>query len=223
MARCLARDAWGDARRAIRPRADVPSIRSTTERIAGMDDLGAAVRSVSVPSGSRVARAYATTDLADAYAICLPAGASIEPEQLARFVLSQQSPATRALMQVRDALVAGFGLKTARQLAVAPAGGARPRVGIFKVYETLADEIVLGEDDAHLDFRVSVLCRPSTSAAQAPTELILSTVVHCHNRLGRLYILLIAPFHRAIVQSMLRRAARAGWPRQAPSGAGAAP
>lgn len=40
----------------------------------------------------------------------------------------------------------------------------------------------------------------------------LSTVVHCHNRLGRVYLFAIGPFHRLIVQSGLRRAARRGWP-----------
>jgi hypothetical protein len=36
--------------------------------------------------------------------------------------------------------------------------------------------------------------------------------VHCHNRLGRIYITLIAPFHRLVVEASLRRAARLGWP-----------
>jgi Protein of unknown function (DUF2867) len=41
---------------------------------------------------------------------------------------------------------------------------------------------------------------------------VVSTVVHCHNRLGRTYITLIAPFHRRVVEAGLRRAARLGWP-----------
>ena len=83
-------------------------------------------------------------------------------------------------------------------------------MGIFRIYETRPHEIVLGEDDKHLDFRLSVLHEvlPAVGAAQ----VVLSTVVHCHNRLGRLYILLIAPFHRTIVKATLRRAARSGWP-----------
>jgi hypothetical protein len=46
--------------------------------------------------------------------------------------------------------------------------------------------------------------------------LTLSTVVHCHNALGRTYIRVIAPFHRLIVKSCLRRAARTGWPSDSP-------
>ena len=184
-----------------------------------MAEPGARVRSVQVPDESRAARAYAATDLADAYAIRLPDGASREPEQLARFIFAQGSPAVAALLWLRDALVAGFGLKTSRRLAGVPGQPNPGRIGLFKIYATYADEIVMGEDDKHLDFRVSVLRRPTTPAAQGPADLILSTVVHCHNRLGRVYIFVIGPFHRAIVRSYLRRAARAGWPQQLPAGA----
>ncbi len=116
-------------------------------------------------------------------------------------------------MAIRDALVSGFGLKTTRQLNSLGAANKFGRVGIFKVYSTGPMEVVLGEDDKHLDFRVSVLCSSGPSPANT-RHLVLSTVVHCHNRLGRFYILLIAPFHRLVVQSALRRAAHLGWPRE---------
>ena len=115
-------------------------------------------------------------------------------------------------MNVRDLLVAGFGLKTSAQLARVDPGSKVRRIGIFRIYSTSQHEIVLGEDDRHLDFRLSVLCVASSSPA-GPHQLTLSTVVHCHNRLGRLYIVLIAPFHRAVVRSSLRRAAQTGWPK----------
>jgi hypothetical protein len=89
------------------------------------------------------------------------------------------------------------------------------RVGIFKIYERGRNEVILGEDDKHLDFRLSVLYVPKTAAAGSTPQLILSTVVHCHNLLGRTYIALIAPFHRLVAQSALRGAARVGWPRRA--------
>ncbi|MEQ1516415.1 MAG: DUF2867 domain-containing protein, partial [Usitatibacteraceae bacterium] len=117
-----------------------------------------------------------------------------------------------ALMRARDALVSGLGIKTSEQLQRVSAAHAAKRIGIFRIYSSLADEIILGEDDRHLDFRLSVMCTPPQSPTQG-YRLTLSTVVHCHNRVGRLYIFLIAPFHRAVVRSYLRRAARAGWPR----------
>src|SRR5437870_10583233 len=106
---------------------------------------------VSLPPESRIAKAYASTNLADAYSIELPIGASTNPELLARFIFSQQAPWISSLMSVRDALVAGFGLKTAKQLQSIGAEDKASRVGIFKIYSTSQSEIILGEDDKHLD------------------------------------------------------------------------
>lgn len=162
---------------------------------------------VALPAGSRINGFYTATNLADAFAIALPDGVLQNPEILARFLFAAQPAWIGHLMQLRDTLVAGFGLKTARQLTVA----SGRRVGIFRIYETHADEIILGEDDKHLDFRVSVLLRPGATSPQ----LVVSTVVQCHNLLGRAYITLIAPFHRRVVRAHLQRAALLGWPQQA--------
>lgn len=177
-----------------------------------MNDDDWSVTRVALPGESRVTRLYGTTDLADAYAIRLPKDAITDPELLARFLMSQQAPWVAILMRIRDALVAGFGLKTSRQLRSPAESRGTRRISFFKIYETSAHEILLGEDDMHLDFRLSVLCRTQTVSTASAPYLVLSTVVHCHNRLGRAYIMLIAPFHRMVVQSSLRRAARAGWP-----------
>jgi len=168
------------------------------------------VLAIPLPPESRVVDRYPRTDLADAFAVDLPEGTISDPEALARFVLAQQPGWVAALMKLRDLLVAGFGLKTAAQLQAATGAGTR-RIHIFRIYETHAREIVLGEDDRHLDFRLSLLYRPQAGSRAA--QLVLSTVVHCHNRLGRNYLRLIAPFHRQVVQASLRRAARLGWPR----------
>jgi hypothetical protein len=169
------------------------------------------VTPVSLPPESGIANIYPSVNLADSFSIELPPGASRNPELLARFILSQQPLWISGLMAVRDALVAGFGLKTARQLRSLGAAGTAGRLGIFRIYSSGPTEIVLGEDDQHLDFRVSVLCAGQPSLT-GKYHLIMSTVVHCHNRLGRNYIRLIAPFHRLVVKSSLRRAARVGWP-----------
>lgn len=150
-------------------------------------------------------------DSADAYSIELPAGASTDPEILARFIFAHQAPWIRTLISVRDGLVGGLGLKSAKHLTSLGASSGAGRLSIFKIYSTSPTEVVLGEDDKHLDFRLSVLCSVP-APPRATRHLVLSTVVHCHNRLGRLYIFLIAPFHRLVVRSSLRSAARIGWP-----------
>ena len=160
---------------------------------------------VTLPSRSRIAGLYAGADLADAYAIGLPGDATHDIETLTRFMLGEQAPWLRLLMGVRDAAVAGFGIKTSRRLRQASSTDGMARIYIFRVYEITGDEAILGEDDKHLDFRASVQRRSD--------DIVVTTVVHCHNLLGRLYLALITPFHRLVVKSMLRRAARRGWPR----------
>ena len=171
-----------------------------------------AVRPVALPRQSAVATVYESTNLADAFAIQLPFGTSSDPEVLWRFLISQQPPWIGWLTNVRDAIVACFGLKTAKHLATLSSEAKPDRLGIFKVYGKSESEIVLGEDDKHLDFRLSVLCTPDLSPTLGG-QLIVSTVVHCHNLLGRAYILVIAPFHRQVVKTSLRRAAHIGWPK----------
>jgi hypothetical protein len=169
---------------------------------------------VQIPSDARANGFYAVTQLADAYAISLPADVVASPEQLARYVFENQPAWVDTLMGLRDTLVAGFGIKTAKQLAALSANtsdNSEKRVAIFKIYESNAQEVFLGEDDSHLDFRISVQLRPATVASTP--QLIVSTVVHCHNLLGRSYITLIAPFHRQVVKAGLSRAAKLGWPR----------
>lgn len=167
------------------------------------------VHAVPLPRECSVADQYPHPDLADAYSIELPAGASHNPEELARFMFSNVPGWSRALMGLRDLLVAGLGLKTGAQLVATTPEQAAQRVGFFKIYTRRASEIVMGEDDKHLDFRLSLLC---SSPSPQGRRLTVSTVVRCHNRLGRAYIFAIAPFHRCIVRACLRRAARIGWP-----------
>ena len=63
----------------------------------------------------------------------------------------------------------------------------------------------MGGDDRHLDFRVGVQQRPGVPDGR---ELVVATVVHCHDGLGRTYLAVIAPFHRTILRANLERTVR---------------
>ncbi|MDH6165371.1 hypothetical protein M2282_000499 [Variovorax boronicumulans] len=172
------------------------------------------VKPVALPTQSAVATIYESMNLADAFAVQLPFGTSSDPDVLWRFLIAQQPSWIGWLTNIRDAIVASFGLKTAKHLATLSSEADADRIGIFKVYARSATEIVLGEDDKHLDFRLSVLHTPDLSPTLGG-QLTVSTVVHCHNLLGRAYISVIAPFHRQVVKASLRRAAHIGWPKAA--------
>lgn len=115
------------------------------------------------------------------------------------------------LMRLRDAVVRLLGLKTAKGHADHAAALAAfrcvpgERMGIFTVKAVGPQEVVLGEDDRHLDFRVSLWMEASASGDPAIRSLTISTAVRFHNRWGRLYFSFVKPFHRLIVRVMLRR------------------
>ena len=171
-----------------------------------MQEMNIAVRAVALPPGASIAPLYPGSNLADAYAVDLPnAGArELDMESLARQLLGNQPGWAQKLMVLRDAIVARFGIKTAQQLR----NGEGGRVGIFRIYAVTANEIVVGEDDSHLDFRLSML---RSTAGGPHGSVTLASAVHCHNWVGRAYIFLIRPFHKLIVRYTLSRAARSGF------------
>ncbi|WP_187364284.1 DUF2867 domain-containing protein [Massilia genomosp. 1] len=157
-----------------------------------------------MPSNTVLAPLYANANLLDAFAIALPAQASDDLEVLARIALERQAWWIRALLWVRDAVMATVGVTSSR--AVGLAGAARgPVIGFLPLLSKSATEVILGADDRHLDFCVTIQFRADAAHGR---ELLAGTVVHCHNRLGRIYLATIAPFHRVIMRANLERAVR---------------
>jgi hypothetical protein len=74
---------------------------------------------------------------------------------------------------------------------------------MFPVLSETPQRIVAGFDDNHLDFRAVV----DVVTSGGNQRVTATTVVLTHNLLGRVYLTIIAPFHRLIVRSALRRAA----------------
>ena len=166
------------------------------------------LRRVDLPRESALLPWYEGAHLADAFAIPLPSEATHHIERLAQAVLGRPSRTFLSLLALRDLLVAPLGLRTSRR-ARREGDAHGPRIFIFKVLETYPRELIVGRDEEHLAFRMSVLTKGLPDGRR---EFVLTSVVHCHNVLGRLYLAVIHPFHIFIVRSFLRRAAAHGWP-----------
>ena len=169
------------------------------------EHLWRALLEFDLPQRSVLKPLYAKAGFADAFAIDLPSNATGDAERLAAHMLMGQARWVGWLIALRDTLVAGFGLKTSSELRD---DVATDRIDFFRVYDRRRHEIILGEDDRHLDFRLSVLVEESALCRR----LVATTVVTFNHLGGRAYIAGIAPFHRLIVKSSLRRAERSGWP-----------
>lgn len=171
------------------------------------------VTEVAIPNESKVRQAVGTVHFCDAYEAPISrAGLRIDDAYSAVFA---HAPGwTRSLMKVRGWIVAPFGLihpgkemeQTADQSFRRENFRVGQRAGIFTIQSIEPNELIAGENDKHLDFRVSVF-RASKPGAETVT---VSTVVQINNALGRWYLRLIKPFHRAIVRTMLQNAVNAG-------------
>lgn len=113
------------------------------------------------------------------------------------------------LFTLRNKIVSLFGLKTIdksldRQTQLDNfKGEPGEQLGLFKVFHRTDNELLLGEDDKHLNFRVSLFVEQSVNDSHIKT-LTISTTVEFNNWLGRLYFVPVRPFHKLIVPSMLK-------------------
>jgi hypothetical protein len=163
------------------------------------------------PRDSQVAALLPGAYFHDAWAI--PA-AKPELDALGQFLrVARQTPRwVERLMALRNHIVGAFGLKNLGEMSTIDAGkaaaGFRPgdRVGIFTLFSNSPDEVLLGDKDKHLDVVVSV--HKGAAAADGSVWVTVTTVVHVHNWLGRLYMLPVAPAHRVIARAMVRAVGR---------------
>lgn len=116
-------------------------------------------------------------------------------------------------MSIRNNAASALGLKnlgTLSQLDQAkPASAYKPgdRVGIFTLIANTADEVLLGDRDKHLDVVLSV--HRAAEVKNGRVIITVTTVVHVHNWLGRLYMLPVTPMHRVIAPTVLKAIGRA--------------
>ena len=82
------------------------------------------------------------------------------------------------------------------------------RIDFFRILARSDRELILGEDDRHLSFRLSLLLRARPDGSG---DELVATTVRCHSALGRVYLALIGRFHRLVVISNLSRASDKGW------------
>jgi len=159
-----------------------------------------------IPTASVIYKALADCYFSDCYAF--------HTEQKARKSLQiwldhvSKTPAwVNFLMACRNNIVSTMGLKNLGHLGAVDVNKSiddykvGDRVGIFTLHFLSENEIILVDSDKHLTVKVSVY-----KACNEADAIAISTVVHVHNFLGKLYMLLVKPMHQLIVPSSIRNA-----------------
>ena len=144
----------------------------------------------------------------DCYAIDVPN----EPRTALGYFLAavKYTPSwVNALMALRNKVVRLVGLKDLGAL-----GGLKPskpesaykpgdRIGIFTLISNTENEVLMGDSDKHLDVVLSVYRNPPSPSGVR--SVAITTVVHIHNLLGRLYMFPVTPLHKLIAPAVLSR------------------
>jgi len=162
-----------------------------------------------VPKFSALSESLHTAYFYDCYSVELPPD-SRSPLELYLSVVSRTPRWVDFLMNMRNKIVARLGLKDMGSLS-----GINPQkpsqayqigdqAGIFKVLELHEREVILGETDKHLDVKISVAKQDKPGCTVAS----VSTVVHVHNFMGRLYMLFVTPAHRIIAPATVSKLAQ---------------
>lgn len=145
----------------------------------------------------------AGAQFADAFRITVT-DAKLDARSAAERIFSRSPRWVQALLDLRNTMVAPFGLKTSG----ADDARSRGMIGLFPVLSETPDRLIAGFNDHHLDFRVVVDVAP----AGPGQDVTATTLVLTHNWLGRAYLGAIMPFHRVIAKTLLKQAGQAPAP-----------
>jgi hypothetical protein len=159
-----------------------------------------------LPLSAKLNEHIGRKDFVDCFSVELgEVGSHITIDELARSFATTPPKWAQFLLMLRNILVKPFGLRTEFDGNQSQKGECRPGelINFFRIYYRDNNEILMGDDDTHLDYRVSVYRLPNR-----PKKLYAATWVHRHNWVGYSYLFLIKPFHKLIVRSMVTRGAR---------------
>lgn len=145
------------------------------------------IQQISLPVNSHITEGFGRIDYQDIFQIRKTTGQSAKEIANAIF----QLPAwVTFLLFLRNRIVGLFGLKTDKNIPYTDT--------FFPLIENREEELVMGTDDKHLNFRVSILRDTSESMVS------LITLVHFNNRWGKIYFLPVKPFHHIIMKTLLK-------------------
>ena len=119
------------------------------------------------------------------------------------------SSSFRLLLNIRETIAKYFGLKTAQKTSQEEREKIREnfeanigdKIAIFEVLQKNDTELLTGQKDKHLDFKLSFIRYEEDDFI----VLKLITSVKIHNTLGRIYFSIIKPIHRFYMRRILKR------------------
>lgn len=115
----------------------------------------------------------------------------------------------KALLTMREFFAKRLGLKTAEETKKESRleklykfkGNIGEKVALFEVQDKSENELLTGQNDSHLDFKLSFLSFKKDNKV----ILELATTVIINNSIGKLYFRIVKPFHKFYLKRIISK------------------
>ncbi len=156
------------------------------------------VRSESIPQTDLIHQCLDSVDFSDTFST---SNKTDSLEDITKKIFGKAPKWIERLMQLRNYLVKFIGLKSEKPEGWHENFVKGGYVSFFKIFIIEENETILGADDSHLKFRVSVLDNGAPEF-----NIKVTTLVEYQNRTGKIYMFFVKPFHRVVVKRMVKQA-----------------
>ncbi len=159
------------------------------------------------PKNSIITKLFEKIDYQDCYSMSVHNPHNFSIDYIAGLFFTSGPEWVNKLLTIRNFIVSFCGLKRGvidkiKQLDPSVSYSKGSKIALFNVYERNDYEIVLAENDKHLNFRTSVMMEKRNNSDII--NLYSSTIVHYNNIWGRLYFLPVRPFHQLIIKISMK-------------------
>ena len=156
------------------------------------------VKVESTPKTAGIKNALPTIDFTDTFSTT---NHQNDLAEISNLVFGKAPKWIEFLLKLRNSIVKVFGLKTERPDDFQTNFKVGGYIGFFKIYSIEENEIILGADDKHLNFRVSIY-----NSNESEFNIKVTTPVEYNNSFGRWYMTIVKPFHHVVVKVMVKQA-----------------
>ena len=156
------------------------------------------ITKISVPFFDLNDAAMEPVDYADSYSVPLSHNHNYKIDELVLSIFDNVPAWIGALFKLRNIIVKPFGLKTSFKKTITNVPDNR--IGKFRILVESDNKIILGENDKHLNFRAII----QIINKGEDEKLVVSTLVHFNNLLGKLYFIPVKPFHKLIIPAIIK-------------------
>ena len=163
------------------------------------------VKKCDFPDDSKIVNESIAAHFNDSYSV-ITVNNELDPLHIYLLMVNNTPVWINSLLSIRNKIVKLLGLKDVGQLGEVDYINhsdadelTDAKLDIFTIESFSENEMILTLNDRHLNIKMSILKRKHTDE----TEVIVSTIVNFNNKLGKVYMFIISPFHRLVMMRLM--------------------